>query len=131
MGTGAGRGGPGRNDWAQRGACWGSTSSTCTTAGEEMVKASKGIMEKTRQKFRRSPRQRGLSPITRSLATFKVGEHVTIVIDSSVQKGWPHHRFHGMTGTVVERRGAAFVVDVRFGGRVKQAIVRPEHLRRA
>src|SRR3989442_14292976 len=88
-------------------------------------------MEKTRQKFRGSPRQRGLSPITRSLQSFKVGEHVTIVIDSSVQKGWPHHRFHGMTGTVVERRGAAFVVDVRFGGRIKKAVVRPEHLRRA
>ena len=96
-----------------------------------MVKASKGIMEKTRQKFRRSPRERGLSPITRSLQSFKVGERVTIVIDSSVQKGWPHHRFHGMTGTVVERRGAAFVVDVRFGGRIKKAVVRPEHLRRA
>ncbi len=105
--------------------------STSTTAGEEMVKASKGIMEKTRQKFRRSPRQRGLSPITRSLQSFKVGERVTIVIDSSVQKGWPHHRFHGMTGTVVEHRGSAFVVDVRFGGRIKKAVVRPEHLRRA
>ena len=96
-----------------------------------MVKASKGIMEKTQQKFRRSPRDRGLSPITRSFQSFEVGERVTIVIDSSVQKGWPHHRFHGMTGTVVERRGAAFVIDVRFGGRIKQAIVRPEHLRRA
>jgi len=66
-----------------------------------MVKASKGIMEKTRQKFRRSPRQRGLSPITRSFQSFEIGERVTIVIDSSVQRGWPHHRFHGMTGTVV------------------------------
>src|SRR5205807_10519381 len=92
-----------------------------------MVKASKGIMEKTRQKFRRGPRQRGLSPITRSFQTFDVGAKVTIVIDTSVQKGWPHHRFHGMTGTVVERCGAAFVVDVRFGGRIKKAIVRPEH----
>jgi len=53
------------------------------------------------------------------------------VIDSSLQKGWPHHRFHGMTGTVVGQRGAAFLVDVRFGGRIKQAVVRPEHLRRA
>jgi len=60
-----------------------------------------------------------------------VGAKVTIVIDSSVQKGWPHHRFHGMTGTVVGRRGNAFLVDVRFGGRIKQAVVRPEHLRRA
>ena len=96
-----------------------------------MVKASKGIMEKTRQKFRRSPRQQGLSPITRSFQSFKLGERVTIVIDSSVQKGWPHHRFHGMTGTVVGRRGNAFLVDVRFGVRIKKAIVRPEHLRRA
>jgi len=96
-----------------------------------MVKASKGIMEKTRQKFRRGPRQRGLSPITRSFQTFAEGEHVTIIIDSSVQSGWPHHRFHGMTGTVVGRRGNSYLVDVRFGGRIKQAICRPEHLRRA
>jgi len=96
-----------------------------------MVKASKGIMEKTRQKFRRSPRDRGLSPITRSFQTFEAGERVLILIDSSVQKGWPHHRFHGMTGTVAAKRGRAYVVDVRFGGRTKQAIVLPEHLRRA
>ena len=95
-----------------------------------MVKASKGIMEKTRQKFRRSPRRRGLSPITRALQTFQVGDKATIVIDSSVQKGWPHHRFHGLTGTVVECRGRAYVLDVRFGGKIKQAIVLPEHLRR-
>lgn len=96
-----------------------------------MVKASKGIMEKTRHKFRRTPRERGLSPITRSFQTYESGERVVIVIDSSVQKGWPHHRFHGMTGTVAAKRGRAYVVDVRFGGRTKQAICLPEHLRRA
>ncbi len=96
-----------------------------------MVKASKGIMEKTRQKFRRGPRKRGLSPITRALQTFEVGERASIVIDASVQKGWPHHRFHGMTGTVVARRGRAYVLDVRFGGMVKKAVVLPHHLRRA
>ncbi len=96
-----------------------------------MVKASKGIMEKTRQKYRRGPRQRGLSPITRSFQKFELGDKVTILIDSSVQKGWPHNRFHGMTGTVVEKRGRAYVIDVRFGGRIKQGIVRPEHLRKA
>lgn len=96
-----------------------------------MVKASKGIMEKTRRKFSRRPRERGLSPITRALQTFEVGDQATIVIDSSVQKGWPHHRFHGMTGTVVERRGRAYVLDIRFGGKVRKAVVLPEHLRRA
>ena len=96
-----------------------------------MVKASKGIMEKSRQKLRRRSRERGLSPITRALRTFEVGEKAVILIDSSVQTGWPHHRFHGLTGTVVERRGRAYVLDVRFGGKTKQAIVIPEHLRRA
>jgi len=96
-----------------------------------MVKASKGIMEGTRQIFRRSPRKRGLSPITRALRTFEIGDKATIVINSSVQSGWPHHRFHGLTGTVVEKRGRAYVLDVRFGGKIKQAIVAPEHLKRA
>ena len=96
-----------------------------------MVKASKGIMEKTRQKFRRRARDRGLSPITRSFVEYEVGQKVVIVIDSSVQKGWPHHRFHGLTGTIVASRGRAYVVDVRFGGKIKQAVVLPEHLRRA
>ncbi len=96
-----------------------------------MVKASKGIMEKSRQKLRRRVRERGLSPITRSLRTFEVGDRAVIRIDASIQKGWPHHRFHGLTGTVVERRGRAYVLDVRFGGKTKKAIVYPEHLRRA
>jgi large subunit ribosomal protein L21e len=96
-----------------------------------MVKASKGIMEKSRQKLRRRVRERGLSPITRALRTFEIGDRAVIRIDASVQKGWPHHRFHGLTGTVVERRGRAYVLDVRFGGKTKQAIAYPEHLRRA
>ncbi|OGS49249.1 MAG: 50S ribosomal protein L21e [Euryarchaeota archaeon RBG_16_68_13] len=96
-----------------------------------MVKASKGIMKRTRQKFRRRAGQRGLSPITRSFQKFDDGQMVVIVIDSSVQKGWPHHRFHGMTGVVVGKRGRAYLVDVRFGGRMKKAVVLPEHLRRS
>jgi len=96
-----------------------------------MVKASKGIMQGTRQKFRRGPRKRGLSPITRSFQSFETGQRVVIVIDSSVQKGWPHHRFHGMTGTVVGTQGRAYLVDVRFGGKIKKAVVLPEHLHRA
>ena len=77
-------------------------------------------MEKTRQKFRRSPRKRGLSPITRSFQSFEVGEKAVIKIDSSLQRGWPHHRFHGLTGTVVGKQGRAFVLDVRLAGRPRR-----------
>jgi len=96
-----------------------------------MVKSSKGTRERTRHKLRRRARERGLSPISHSLRTFQIGDHATIVIDGSVQRGWPHRRFHGLTGTVVEKRGRAYVLDVRFGGKVKQAIVLPEHMRPA
>jgi len=93
-----------------------------------MVKASKGIMSTTRQKLRKGPRERGLNAITHALRTFDVGEKARIKIDSGVQRGQPHHRFHGLTGTVVEKRGRGYVLDVRFGGKVKQAIALPEHL---
>jgi len=46
-----------------------------------VVKASKGIMEGTRQKFRRRARDRGLSPITRSFVEYEVGQKVVIVIE--------------------------------------------------
>jgi len=93
-----------------------------------MVKASKGIMSTTRQKFRKSPRKRGLTAITHALQTFEVGEKARIQIDSGVQRGQPHHRFHGLTGTITERRGRGYVLDVRFGGKIKVAIALPEHL---
>ena len=95
-----------------------------------MVKASKGIMSATRQKFRKSPRERGQHAITPALQTFEVGEQARIQIDSAVQRGQPHQRFHGSTGTIVERRGRGYVLDVRFGGKVKQAVALPEHLKR-
>ena len=52
-------------------------------------------------------KEKGLSPITRSLQTFEVGDTVNVVIDPSYQKGQPHHRFHGLTGKVTGNQGKA------------------------
>ncbi len=49
-------------------------------------------------------------------------------MDSSVQKGMPHKRFHGKIGTVIERRGRGYVVSVPNGDAMKEIIVRSEHL---
>jgi large subunit ribosomal protein L21e len=95
-----------------------------------MVKASKGTREKTRKKFRKRPRDRGLPPVTHFFRTFEPGEKAAIVIDPSIQKGQPNKRFHGFTGTVVERRGRAYVIAVRQGGLTKKVIAAPEHLRK-
>mgnify|MGYP000159135704 FL=1 len=95
------------------------------------MKRSQGLRSGSRKKFTRAKRERGLSPITRILEQYGVGESVNIVIDPSIQRGQPHHRFHGLTGTVIRMQGKACVVSTKEGDAVKQLIIRPEHLRRA
>lgn len=78
--------------------------------------------------MRKKPRDRGLSPITKGMQEFENGERVNIVIDPSVHKGMPFHRFQGLTGIVVGKRGAAFEVSVKDGNKTKTVVARPEHL---
>jgi len=95
-----------------------------------MVKASKGGRRRTRNVLRRRARERGLSPITRALQKFDVGERASVNLDPSEHRGQPHVRFQGRTGVVAAARGKAYVLDVLDGGKRKQIIVRPEHLRK-
>ncbi len=86
-------------------------------------------MVSTRQTLRKKPRNRGMPPITRFLRTFEVGEKANIVIEPSSQKGQPHRRYHGRVGTIIDRRGDAYVVRVNTDRSHKDLIIRPEHLR--
>lgn len=94
-----------------------------------MVRNSKGYRTRTRKLLKKHPRKRGLPPPDRLLYDYKIGEKVVILIDPSVHKGQPHKRFHGKVGTVIEKRGRAYVVALEVGSKVKKATVRPEHLR--
>lgn len=93
-----------------------------------MVKASKGIRKGTRNKFRKSPRERGVPPVTQQLKSFEIGEKANIVINSSIHKGQPHVRFHGLTGTVIGKQGDAYVLDVKAGNKHKKIISNRVHL---
>ncbi len=95
-----------------------------------MVRASKGTRRRTRQKFRKRPRDRGLPPVTHFFTSFEAGERAAIVIDPSVHKGQPDKRYHGLTGTIVDKRGRAYVVAIKRGGLTKWVIAAPEHLRK-
>jgi|TARA_B100001750_G_C15087241_1_gene388885 large subunit ribosomal protein L21e len=96
-----------------------------------MTKRSQGLRSGSRHKLSRPVRERGLSPITRSLQKFEEGDTVNVVIDPSYQRGQPHHRFHGLTGKVTGIQGKAYVIRTRVGKMDKELIVRPEHLRKA
>ncbi len=97
--------------------------------GIHMARRSKGLRSRSRGKQTKHVREHGLSPISRAIQDLSVGTKVSIILDPGVVKGQPHHRYHGRIGVVRERRGRAYVVEVRDGGSMKKIISRPEHIR--
>jgi len=96
-----------------------------------MVKAPRGYRQRTRKLLRKKPRERGAVPkASVILREYRVGEKVAIKIDPSFHYwGMPHRRFQGLTGTVIGRRGDAYIVEVYLGGKRKILFVPPVHLR--
>lgn len=88
-----------------------------------------GPRKKTRHKLKKNLRRRGIPPVSSVIQEFEIGQRVHVVIEPSIQKGMPHRRFHGKTGTVIGQRGRAWLLEIRDGDAVKQVIARPQHLR--
>ncbi len=88
-----------------------------------------GPRKKTRHKFKKALRRRGLPPATSVIQKFDIGQKVHIVVDSSIHKGMPHRRFHGRTGTVTGQRGRAWILEISDGNATKVVISRPQHLK--
>jgi large subunit ribosomal protein L21e len=63
------------------------------------------------------------------LIEYRPGDRAVISIDPGFQKGMPHKRSHGKIGTILEKRGRAYLLQVTDGDRQKVIISRPEHLR--
>jgi large subunit ribosomal protein L21e len=90
---------------------------------------SHGKRRKTRKKFKKRTREKGLSPISRAIQAFEPEQSVHIDIDPSVHRGMPDAKFNGMTGKVIGKSGRAYIVMVRDGGKMKQVFARAEHLK--
>jgi len=91
---------------------------------------SKGMRKRTRNKLKKSVRERGKVPVTRFLKEFKEGDKVLITPEPSVQKAIPHPRFFNKHGEVVGKRGNAYLVKIRDKKAEKIIITRPVHLRK-
>jgi large subunit ribosomal protein L21e len=92
------------------------------------MRKSKGYRSGTRRLFKKEPRERGKMKLSKLLYDYQPGTQVLVKIDSSVQKGMPHRRYHGRVGTVINKRGRSYVVSVSQGDAIREIIVRPEHL---
>ncbi|MEM5882731.1 MAG: 50S ribosomal protein L21e [Candidatus Aenigmatarchaeota archaeon] len=92
-----------------------------------MVKKSRGIRTKTREKLRQKA---GYRPtITKFLQEFKEGQKVAIVQEPSSHSGMPHPRFKGRVGKVIGKRGKSYIVEITDGNKIKKIISKPEHLK--
>lgn len=92
------------------------------------MRGSKGYRAGTRHLLKKEPRAKGKIKLSKLLREYQPGNRVVIKIDSSTQRGMPHRRFHGKTGTIVGKRGRSYVVSVSQGDEMREIIVRPEHL---
>ncbi|HUW66792.1 MAG TPA: 50S ribosomal protein L21e [Candidatus Nanoarchaeia archaeon] len=90
---------------------------------------SHGERRKTRYKLQKNVRERGLSPVSRAIQEFEIGQSVHIKLDPSVHRGMSNPKFHGKTGKVIGQRGRAYILEVSDGNATKQVILYPEHLR--
>lgn len=91
---------------------------------------SKGPRRKSRSVLTKRVRERGKLGLSRLLAEYEVGDKVVINIDPGIHRGMPHKRFQGKVGSVVEKRGRAYVLEIPQRKTSKLIIARPEHLRK-
>ena len=92
------------------------------------MKKSKGFRAGTRRISKKKPRESGKPKISKLLQEYVPGSNVIIKMDSSIQKSLPHKRYHGKIGTILNKRGRAYVVSVGQGNAIREIIVRSEHL---
>ena len=73
--------------------------------------------------------EKGHRTLSYLLKEYNPGDRVVIKIDPSVHSGMPFRRFYGSYGEVLSRRGRAYLIRVKDGGKEKIVIAGPEHIR--
>ncbi len=90
----------------------------------------KGYRNKTRKRYRKNCRTKGLGSIDKYMRNYEMNSKVDIITDPSAHKrGMPHRRYHGRTGKIVGARGRCYLVEIKLGNSKKTLIVGKEHLR--
>ena len=88
-----------------------------------MVKRSRGSLS-GRTRHLTSKRKLTVSDMVR---TYPVGSKVLVSVKPR-REGMPAPRYHGRHGTIVEKQGSAYIVEVKDGKARKRLVVSPIHL---
>ena len=96
-----------------------------------MSKRIGGCRRKTRNKLKKSLRDKGKISINKYFQEFKIGEKVVLKAEPAIQKGMYFPRFHSKTGLVKGKKGSCYEIIIKDGGKAKMLIVHPIHLQKA
>ena len=95
-----------------------------------MVQRIGGQRRKTRHKFAKSIRERGKVSLRSFFREFKEGDKVLLYAEPAYQKGIYFRRFHGKSGKIAGKQGNCYKVKIKDGGKEKNIVVHPVHLRK-
>ncbi len=93
-----------------------------------MTKRSQGLFAGRTRHLARHHKPSLLS-VSERIKSFKEGDRVAIVPKGNF-KDIPHPRYRGKIGRVIERRGGAYVVELRIMNSVKRLTVPALHLKK-
>lgn len=93
------------------------------------MRAGRGFRTGTRRKFKKPHRSK--FTVEKYIREFLPKQRVIIDPEPASTKNIPHYRYKGKIGTVVERRGRAYVIKVNLGNKEKTLMLRSEHLKPA
>lgn len=93
---------------------------------------SKGKRSNTRNSYSRAFKKHGQEHSSTYIRNFKLGEHVDISANSSIQRGLPYKFYHGKTGKIfsITKFSAGVKVEKKVGNKriIKRLNIRMEHL---
>jgi len=92
-----------------------------------MARRSTGFRNKTRKLLSGAADKRVTA--ARRLKTYEIGSKVVLRINTAIHDGMPHPRYYGALGKITEKRGRAYVVEIKDGGKTKWIISNGEHLK--
>lgn len=95
-----------------------------------MVTRSHGPQQKTRNKLKKKPRNKGKISISKFFQRFKEGDKVLIKAEPSFKKNIPHRRFMNKYGIILGKQGNAYRVQIKDMNKNKEIYVFPIHLKR-
>ncbi|MCL4400754.1 MAG: 50S ribosomal protein L21e [Candidatus Parvarchaeota archaeon] len=90
----------------------------------------RGAHKRSRRRLALRVKDKGQIDLKKALQTFNLGDKVIIDPSPYFQKNIPHRRFFGINGTVLQKKGKAYTIEVMQGKMCKMVDMLPIHLKK-